>query len=133
MRGRPALVTSYGADMAPLGSATRRAWFGALLAALIVLPLQLDAELNALMATAFLSAIGAIGLNVVTGWAGQVSLGHAFFLGLGAYSAAVLGGDASGPVAGLGLDMVVWLPAAGLVAALVGLAVAPVAARVRGL
>lgn len=133
MRGRPALVTSYRADQAPLGTVTRRAWFGALLAALVILPLQLDAELNALMATAFLSAIGAIGLNIVTGWAGQVSLGHAFFLGLGAYTGAVLGGEPSGTLVGLQLDMLVWLPAAGLVAGLVGLAIAPVAARVRGL
>ena len=133
MRGRPALITSYRADQAPLGTVAKRTWFGALLAALLVLPLQLDTELNALLATAFLSAIAAIGLNIVTGWAGQVSLGHAFFLGLGAYTAAVLGGDASARVVGLGLDMVVWLPAAGLVAALVGLAIAPVAARVRGL
>jgi branched-chain amino acid transport system permease protein len=133
MSGRPALISSYRTDQAPLGTASKRAWFGALIAALLVLPLQLDAELNALMATAFLAAIGAIGLNIVTGWAGQVSLGHAFFLGLGAYTAAALAGDPDGRLAGLGLDMVVWLPAAGLVAALVGLAVAPVAARVRGL
>lgn len=133
MRGRPALVTSYRIDQAPLGTATKRAWFAALLVALIVAPLQLDTELNALMATAFLSAIGAIGLNVVTGWAGQVSLGQAFFLGVGAYTGAVLGGDPSGTLVGLQLDMFVWLPAAGLVAGLVGLAIAPVAARVRGL
>ena len=35
------------------------------------------------MTVAFVSGIGALGLNLVTGYAGQVSLGHAFFLGLG--------------------------------------------------
>ena len=33
-----------------------------------------------------MAAIGAIGLNLVTGYAGQVSLGHAFFIGIGAYT-----------------------------------------------
>jgi branched-chain amino acid transport system permease protein len=133
MRGRPALYTSYEADQAPLNTATQRAWFAALVVGLLVLPFQLDNELNALMATAFFSAIGAIGLNIVTGWAGQVSLGHAFFLGVGAYTGAALAGDPDGRLLGLGLDMAVWLPAAGVVAGLVGLVVAPVATRLRGL
>src|SRR3954470_16142866 len=119
MRGRPALVTSYETVQAPLGTTTKRVWFTALLLFLVILPLQLDAELNSLMATAFLSAIGAIGLNLVTGWGGQVSLAHAFFLGIGAYTGAVLAGDPAGELAGLGLDMAIWLPAAGLAAALV--------------
>lgn len=133
MRGRPGLISSYQADQAPLGTGTRRAWLAVTLVVLVVLPLQLDAELNSLMATAFLSGIGAIGLNIVTGWAGQVSLGHAFFLGLGAYTGAALAGERGEDVVGLGLDMAIWLPAAGIVAALIGLAVAPLATRVRGL
>jgi branched-chain amino acid transport system permease protein len=133
VRGRAHLFTSYAADQAPLNTRTKRAWFAGLIVLLLVLPFQLGTELNALMATAFLAAIGAIGLNIVTGWAGQVSLGHAFFLGIGAYTGAALAGDPGGSVTGLGLDMWIWLPAAGVVAALVGLAVAPVATRVRGL
>jgi branched-chain amino acid transport system permease protein len=133
VRGRPQLFTAYAADQAPLNTGARRAWFAVLIAALVVLPFQLGTELNALMATAFAAAIGAVGLNIVTGWAGQVSLGHAFFLGIGAYTGAALAGDPDGSVTGLGLDMWVWLPASGLIAALVGLAVAPVATRVRGL
>jgi branched-chain amino acid transport system permease protein len=133
VRGRPQLFTSYAADQGPLNTRAKRAWFAALLAVLVILPFQLGTELNALMATAFLAAIGAIGLGIVTGWAGQVSLGHAFFLGIGAYTGAALAGDPGGRVTGLGLDMWLWLPASGLVAALVGLAVAPVATRVRGL
>lgn len=133
MRGRPQLFTSYHSDQAPLNTAAKRAWLAVLIVALVALPFQLTTELNALMATAFLSAIGALGLNVVTGYAGQVSLGHAFFLGLGAYTAAVLSGDPEGRTLGFGLDMAIWLPAAGLVPALVGLLVAPVATRLKGL
>src|SRR4029450_13605654 len=91
------------------------------------------AELTALGAAALLSAVGAIGLNLVTGYAGQISLGQAFFIGLGAYTAAVLSGDPDGRSLGYGLDMAIWLPAAGLVPALVGLLVAPVAIRLKGL
>jgi branched-chain amino acid transport system permease protein len=133
VRGRPQLFTSYAADQAPLNTGAKRAWFAALVLALLVLPFQLGTELTALMATAFAAAIGAIGLNILTGWAGQVSLGHAFFLGIGAYTGAALAGDPGGRVTGLGLDMWVWLPASGVIAGLVGLAVAPVATRLRGL
>ena len=71
------------------------------------------------------AAIAAVGLNVLTGYAGQLSLGHAFFVGLGAFVAQWVGGI-------LDLPMVLWLPAAGIAAGLVGAAVAPFALRLRG-
>ena len=40
--------------------------------------------------TIFISSIAAIGLNVLMGFAGQISLGHAGFFGLGAYAVALL-------------------------------------------
>ncbi|MDF2745642.1 MAG: branched-chain amino acid transporter permease, partial [Actinomycetia bacterium] len=133
MRGRPELFTSYERDQAPLNTPAKRAFFGLLLAGLLLFPFGVTAELTALGATALLAAVGAIGLNLVTGYAGQVSLGHAFFLGLGAYTAAVLSGDPDGRSLGFGLDMAIWLPAAGLLPALVGLLIAPVAIRLKGL
>lgn len=135
MRGRPQLYTSYDADSALLNTTAKRLWTVLLLIALIALPFQAAADIVLLLATAFIAAIGAIGLNLVTGYAGQVSLGHAFFLGVGAYTAAVLNGEpsATSRVIGYGLDMWIWLPAAGLVAALVGLVVSPIAFRLRGL
>ena len=79
-------------------------------------------------------AIGAIGLNLVTGYAGQVSLGHAFFIGVGAYTAAVISGDPDGRTIGFGITFLpVWLLAAGLVAAVAGRVIAPLATRLRGL
>jgi branched-chain amino acid transport system permease protein len=63
-----------------------------------------------------------------------VSLGHAFFLGVGAYTAAAISGDPEGSTIGYGIEeMAIWLPAAGLVAALFGVVVAPLATRLRGL
>ena len=38
-------------------------------------------------------AIAALGINILVGVTGQVSLGHAFFMGVGAYTAVALGGN----------------------------------------
>jgi branched-chain amino acid transport system permease protein len=132
-RGRPELYTDYAADQAMLNTPTKRWLTGGLLVALLILPTFLGRDLTSLVTLVFIYAIGGIGLNLVTGYAGQVSLGHAFFLGLGAYTATFFGADATGSLRGLGLDMWVWLPLAGLVPAFVGFLVAPLAARVRGL
>jgi len=98
-----------------------------------VLPFFMQRDMVALITTVFIFAIGGIGLNLLTGYAGQVSLGQAFFLGVGAYTAAVLGGESRSGVIGLGWDMAIWLPLAGLVPALIALVLAPLAMRVRGL
>jgi branched-chain amino acid transport system permease protein len=133
MRGRPGLITEYRRDTAVLPTTTQRVWFALFAVAIVALTLVLPDDLARRGATAAAAAVGAIGLNLVTGWAGQISLGHAFFLGIGAYTAAALGGAPGGPLIGLGLEMWIWLPAAGLVAALVGVIVAPIATRLRGL
>jgi branched-chain amino acid transport system permease protein len=102
--------------------------------AAVVLPWVLEDPMLLVLAGAFVFAIGALGLNIVAGLAGQVSLGHAFFLGVGAYTAAVISGDPDGRTLGFGVtSMLVWLPAAGLVAAVAGALVAPLATRLRGL
>jgi branched-chain amino acid transport system permease protein len=132
-RGRPELYTEYAADQALLNTPGKRSTVGLLLVVAVLAPFLLSRDITGLLGTAFIFAIGAIGLNLVTGYAGQVSLGHAFFVGLGAYTAAYVGSPATGTLRGLDLEMWVWLPAAGLVAAFVGFLVAPLAARVRGL
>lgn len=70
-------------------------------------------------------AIGAIGLNLLTGYTGQVSLGHAFFVGVGAYVAAHFGTEQEWP-------LLLWLPMAALVGGLIGAFVGPFALRLRG-
>jgi branched-chain amino acid transport system permease protein len=131
-RGRPDLYTRYEDHQALLNTRTKRVGVAVFLAALVLGPLVLDGEWVSLLTLVFASAVGALGLNLVTGYAGQISLGHAFFLGLGAYTAAVVG-DATEGLWGMGLGMWAWLPLAGLVSALVGFVVAPLAARLRGL
>lgn len=132
--GRPELYTSYGQDMALLN--TRSKALGALVVLVVaaLMPLMVTDDLLIILGSGFVLAIGAIGLNLVTGYAGQVSLGHAFFVGVGAYTAAVMAGDPDGRYLGLGIDfMPAWLLGAGLVAALCGAVVAPLATRLRGL
>lgn len=70
-------------------------------------------------------AVGAIGLNLLTGYAGQVSLGHAFFFGAGGYAAAYLGAQQGWP-------LLVYLPAAALIGFVVGAVIGPFALRLRG-
>jgi branched-chain amino acid transport system permease protein len=80
-------------------------------------------------------AIAALGLNVLSGYAGQVSLGIAFFMAVGAEIAAWLGGvPQTGHFAhaGLGWPFFIWLPAAGIVAALAGALIGPAALRLKG-
>lgn len=142
MRGRPLLHTSYGADQALMPTASRKTalviFLG--LAGLApfapIIPLYPDFlgdnDWMKLLSQVAIFGIGALGINLLTGVAGQVSLGHAFFMGLGAYVAAIFGG-APGDLWGLGLPMWVWLPMAGVIPALIGFLVGPAAVRVRGL
>jgi branched-chain amino acid transport system permease protein len=99
-----------------------------LLVALVALALPFQLGTSALTTATFvvIAAIGATGLNILTGYAGQISLGHAFFLAIGAYTGAKLGEDA-------GWSAALWLPAAGVAAGLCGALVGPVALRLRGL
>ncbi len=73
-----------------------------------------------------ISIIGAIGLNILTGFAGQISLGHGAFIGVGAYASAIF-------VMQFGVPFLLALPLAGLTAALVGVFFGVPSLRVKGL
>jgi branched-chain amino acid transport system permease protein len=105
---------------------TSRLLLPAVVVLAVVLPFMLSAAQLTIATFVVIAAIGATGLNIVTGYAGQISLGHAAFLGVGAYTGAVLGADH-------GVSAFIWIPAAGVVAALLGAVVGPIALRLRGL
>lgn len=131
---RPLLHTTYGSDMALFNTRAKRNTVIVLFVVAAVLPFVLSDPEVTILARGSAYAIGAIGLGLLTGYAGQISLGHAFFAGVGFYTAAVIGGDPGERSLGLGIsEVLVWLPAAGLVAAVVGVIVAPLAVRLRGL
>ncbi|MGH3713090.1 MAG: branched-chain amino acid ABC transporter permease [Micromonosporaceae bacterium] len=98
----------------------------ALLAVVAVLPLLADITWNQRIALAAIYAIIGLSVNVITGHAGQVSLGHQAFVGIGAFASAFvvsrLGGD-------FGIAVIVASLTGGALAALLGL----VALRVSGL
>lgn len=75
---------------------------------------------------ALIAIVGAVGLMILTGFAGQISLGHAAFLAIGGFSTAVLGERWQ-------LPFWLCLPAAGAVATVIGLATGLLALRLRGL
>jgi branched-chain amino acid transport system permease protein len=70
-------------------------------------------------------AIGAVGLNIITGYAGYVSLGQGAFIGLGAYTLGIC-------VTDIGGSPWVWVPVAGLLAGGVAALLGVVAMRARG-
>jgi len=70
--------------------------------------------------------IGAHGLNILTGFTGQISLGHGAFMGLGAYTSGILATK-------LNLPFIICLPLAGLFTATVGMIFGVPSLRIRGL
>jgi branched-chain amino acid transport system permease protein len=79
--------------------------------------------------------VAVLGLNILTGFTGQISLGHGAFMAIGAYTTAILmvGNEQfGGPIAG-GVKDVWTIPVAGLVAGLAGLAFGLPALRLSGL
>ncbi len=134
LSGRPGLYTSYSQHLRLLNTRPKLVAVLAIVLLAFAMPWLVQDRTLSLLALACAASIGAIGLNIVTGYAGQVSLGHAFFLAIGAYTAAVLSGDPDDRTIGFGVtNVVIWLLAAGLVAALFGVLVAPLATRLRGL
>jgi len=120
------LVRSYAQDLRLFGTPAKRLGLAAVLLVLLMLPtvVQDDFWLSVLIYSG-VTAIGAIGLNLLTGYCGQISLGHAFFIGAGAYCAALVGGD-------LGLPLPLWLLASAAIGAILGGMIGPFALRLRG-
>lgn len=120
------LTRRYEDELRLFRSRAARAWLAVLLLLWLCVPLLVTDDFwLSVLNYAGIAAIGAIGLNLLTGYTGQVSLGHAFFIGTGAYVAAQVGGE-------MELPLVLWLPAAGLFGAAVGALVGPFALRLRG-
>ncbi|MCP3974308.1 MAG: branched-chain amino acid ABC transporter permease [bacterium] len=141
MRGRPLLYVDYEEEQSLFPTNVQKALVvvGALLALSIPFGWVPGMKFLAhpgwlqLLVIALIFMIGAAGLNIVTGMAGQVSLGHAFFMGVGAYTTAALSGNPTAALWGLELPMWLGVIAGGLVAAFLGVLIAPTAVRVRGL
>src|SRR3974377_262116 len=93
-----------------------------LLIFVVVLPLSLQEYYLSVINLVLIAIVGALGLNILVGYTGQISVGHAAFMSVGAYTAANL-------AVHLGLPFWVTLPAGGLMAALIGAVVGPATPR----
>lgn len=124
------MITSYAEDMALFRTGVRRFWFGFLLVALAVLPwagLALGGNyLPYLLNLLGISAIVAMGLNLLTGSTGLVSLGHAAFVATGAYTAAFLANR-------FGWPFLLILPVSAILTGGVGVVVGLPALRLKGI
>lgn len=89
-------------------------------------PLATGASAQNTMILALIFAIGASGLNIITGYTGYLSLTHGAFLGVGAYTAAIIGR------AEPGISPFVWIPLAGLISAVLAALLGLVTYRSRG-
>jgi len=104
-----------------------------LLLVALALPLVLEDFWLQLGLFVMATAIGAVGLTLLVGVAGQLSLGHAAFAAIGAYVYVWATSESTDTLAGAGLPAVVGLVLAVAAAALVGFVFSPVASRLRGI
>jgi branched-chain amino acid transport system permease protein len=121
----PRRRTSSGGRAARLG----------LLTAAIVAPFYLDAFWVQVGVFAFAAMVAALGLNLLVGEAGQLSLAHSFFIAIGAYGYTLFAsppGEAGGQV-GWDLPPLAAVALAVAAAGVAGLLFSPIAARVRGI
>lgn len=106
---------------------TPRQWIalGIFMAFLCILPFMAGPRVIAISNIMLISAIVVVGLQICTGYAGQVNLGQAAFMGVGAYTAALLASQT-------GLTFILVIPLAGLAAAGFGFIFGLSAARIKG-
>src|SRR5438270_11830296 len=119
--------TSYAADMGlyPLPIAK---WAVAAFAGLfiVIAPLTLGEYYISILVLILIAVVGALGLNILVGYTGQISIGHGAFMSVGAYTAANL-------VTHLHAPFWITIPAGGLMAALIGAVVGIPSLRIKGI
>ena len=118
--------TSYARDFALLDTRAQRTWLALLAAALMALPFLAGPFLLDLANQVLLTSIGAVALMLLTGYAGQISLGHAGLLAAGAFTTGILFKE-------VGAQWWVTLPASAGVGAAIGLVFGLPSLRLRGL
>lgn len=119
--------TTYAADMAlyPLPIAK---WAVAAFAVLFIAiaPMVMHDYYVSILNLILIAIVGALGLNILVGYTGQISVGHAAFMSVGAYTAANL-------ITRLDAPFWIAVPAGGLMAAAIGAIVGIPSLRIKGL
>ena len=117
--------TSYAQDIALAKHGVHRFWYGALMLFLLAAPWLLPEYWLAQVTFVLIYSVVGLGLMVLAGFTGQFSIGHAAFLGVGAYTQAVL--------SGMGWPFPFALAMSAALSALVGAVVGIPALRVKGI
>ncbi|MBE2244127.1 MAG: branched-chain amino acid ABC transporter permease [Burkholderiaceae bacterium] len=120
------LKESYIADAALFDSRTQRAWLAVAAALLVLFPFVASDYWLYMACLVAINVASAAGLNILTGYTGLVSLGQAAFMGLGAYTVAIL-------QARWGTPFALNILAGGVVAMIGGVIVGIPSLRVKGL
>ena len=120
------LKESYTADAVLFDSRTQKMWLGIAAALLVLFPFMASDYWLYLACLVAINVASATGLNILTGYTGLVSLGQAAFMGLGAYTVAIM-------QVRWGTPFAVNLLAGGLVAMVGGIIVGIPSLRVKGL
>jgi len=113
----------------PRAAATARL---ALLGLGLAVPFLADAFWLQIGLFAMAAAVAALGMTLLLGQAGQLSLGHSFFVAVGAYGYTFLAAPGDRLAGGLGLPPVVAAVLAVVLAGAAGVLFSPIAARLRG-
>ncbi|MCZ2104294.1 MAG: branched-chain amino acid ABC transporter permease [Comamonadaceae bacterium] len=117
--------TSYAQDIRLAKHGGHVFWYGLLVLALLAAPWGLPEYWLAQLTFVLIYGIAGLGLMLLAGFTGQFSLGHAAFLGVGAYTQALL--------TAAGWPFFLALACAGLLSAAVGIVVGLPALRVKGI
>jgi branched-chain amino acid transport system permease protein len=105
---------SYAQDMAIIRTPLQWGMLGLFLIVLFTCPLFCSDRILTIMTMIGIAIISVHGLNILTGYCGQISIGHVGFMAVGAYISAIL-------TAKLGWPFWVALPCSGLAAGMAGL------------
>ncbi len=106
------MKTNYYQDIRLFKYPSTFVWYVALIMGCIALPYFLDEYLVSQFSFICLYGVAAVGLMLLTGYTGQISMGHAAFFAIGSYTSAILTAK--------GVPFLLALPASGMLAAAVG-------------
>lgn len=117
---------SYAEDIRVFQTIWVKLWLAAFLIGLLALPFWGDPYIVYMANISGIAIVAAVGLNILTGFTGQISLGHAAFVAIGAYTTAILANRFAVP-------FWITIPAGGVVAAGFGVLLGFPCLRLKGL
>ena len=117
--------TDYAQDVDIIKHDGQKFWYGLLMLVMLAAPWLFTEYYLAQLTFVLIYAIVGLGLMLLAGFTGQFSIGHAAFLGVGAYAQAVFTGQ--------GVPFPIALALAGLLSGAVGIVVGLPALRVKGI